>query len=802
MTAGKPHSEDWAPALARRTARADSQVLAAAEPHLLRALPAGLALVAVGGFGRCELFPCSDIDVLLLFESHKAADAAQAAVGDFVRRVWDKGLRLSHSVHTPAACAAVQDHNPELAISLLDQRFLGGDRALHAQMAAMLPRTWRAGRDSLVGHLARLTRERHARYQQTYYHLEPNIKDGPGGLRDYNLLRWLARIRQAEEEPAPELRAAFAFLARLRRLLHERAGRDNNMLTFEAQECAAAEWGAPGPAAWMREYFRHARAVARAAESALESAESRHSALLAGFRDWRARLSNADFTVSRDRLYFRAPQQLEAVPERVLDAFEFVARHGVRLSRDAGQRIAAALPRLAEWFAAPRPLWPALRRIFALPETPAALDAMHETGVLGALFPEFNAIDCLVVRDFFHRYTVDEHTLTAVRNLSGLRAARDAPERRFAELLGEIEDPAPLVFALLFHDVGKARPDAPHVVGSLEAAETAMARIGMPERDRETVRFLIRHHLAMPAMLQSRDIRDPATAREMAAIAGTVERLKALVLASYADVSAVHPGAVTPWRAGELWQLYMTAYNQLTRELETERIAPDVPFLDGFPARYLRTHDEAEIRAHLLLEERSRARGAAAELNRVPGAWRLTLAARDRQGLFAAAAGTLAAFGMNIRKAEAFGNRSGGVLDEFTFEDPLRTLELNPGEVDRLRLTIERAALGKVNAAKLLAGRPRPVSAARRARVRPSVAFDAGASESATLIQIVAEDRPGLLYELASAISAQGCDIDVVLIDTEAHKAIDVFYARMNGAKLPREIEVRLAAELRKVCGA
>ncbi len=786
---------DWARALASRTAQADSRVLLAAEQFLLRAVPAGLALVAVGGFGRRELFPYSDVDVLLLFESDQAAEAARPAVGDFIQRAWDGGLRLSHSVRTPAECAELHDRNLELNISLLDERYLGGDRALYARLAVALPRFLRAQRDALIMHLSRLSRERHAKYQHTFYHLEPNIKDGPGGLRDYHLLRWLGAIRQAESAALPELCDAFAFLARLRCYLHCWAGRDSNALTFEAQECAAAEWKAPDAAAWMREYFRHARTVTRAALRALEAAEGQHSGLLSSFRDWRSRLSNAEFSVSRDRLYFRSPRQLDADPELALRAFEFVARHGVRLSAEAEQRIADRLPLLAGHFRETRPVWPALRRMFALPSLAAALGAMHETGVLGALFPEFNEIDCLVIRDFFHRYTVDEHTLVAVRNLIDLRG------NGFAEILSEIEDVAPLVFALLFHDVGKSRPDRPHVEGSLEAVEAAMARVEMPPRDRETVRFLIERHLAMPAMLQSRDISDPATARELAAIAGTVERLKALALASYADVSAVHPGAMTPWRAEQFWQLYMGAYNQLTRELETERIAPDVPFLEGFPGRYLRTHGEAEIRRHLALEERSRARGAAADLEKLDGAWRMTLVAGDRPGLFAAAAGTLSSFGMNIRKAEAFANRAGLVLDTFTFEDPLRTLELNPTEVDRLRATAERVSLGKANVAKLLENRPKPAPPSRRARVRPSVAFEDTASETATLIEIVAEDRPGLLYELASAISSQGCDIDVVLIDTEAHKAIDVFYVRANGGKLPRASQERLAAALRKICG-
>jgi [protein-PII] uridylyltransferase len=330
----------------------------------------------------------------------------------------------------------------------------------------------------------------------------------------------------------------------------------------------------------------------------------------------------------------------------------------------------------------------------------------------------------------------------------------------------------------------------------------------MPPQDQETVLFLIRRHLELSAAMQSRDVFDPQTIRDVAHRVETVERLKALTLVTYADISAVNPAAMTPWRAEQLWQLYLMVYNELTRELDAERIqtlpagTPErVAFLEGFPTRYLRTHSETEIGEHMALEEKSRKRGVAVDICRRDSAWRLTLVATDRPGLFAAAAGTLSSFGMNILKAEAFANRRGLVLDTFTFADPIRTLDLNPTEVDRLRSVTEKAVTGKTDVRELLRNRPKPSLPSRKARIPARVNINSEASDTATLIEIVAEDRPGLLYDLASAISTSGGNIEVVLIDTEAHKAIDVFYVTANGQKLEAEKQTALAEALRLAIG-
>jgi [protein-PII] uridylyltransferase len=777
--------------LAERSERVDGVVAAAAESHLAQT---GAAILAVGGYGRRQLFPYSDVDVLILFETERALATAKDAISPFLQTLWDSALRISHSVRTLAECLEVHEQNAELNVSLLDQRYLTGNRTLYADLAAKLPRFVRANREALTRNLTRLARQRHARYANTIYQLEPNVKESPGGLRDFQLVCWLGQLRQQELDR--QLDAAFLHFAQIRFFLHLQAGRDANVLTFDAQDAIAEQWYDGDAARQMREYYRHARFVFRAAQQALEAGEAQNSSLFSQFRDRLGRFENAEFSVHRERAHFRAPLQLESDSELVLRLFEFTARHGIRPSTEAERQIEARLPSLHRRFADSLPVWPELNRILSLPHAPLALRAMQESGVLIAVFPELEAIDCLVIRDFYHRYTVDEHTLVAMQNLAGAEGSYQA-------LRGEIEQPGVLMLALLFHDAGKSASEGGHVDASVELAERASMRIQMPPRDRELVRFLIARHLELSAAMQGRDLFDPQTVHELAGRIETVERLKALTLLTYADISAVNPEAMTSWRAGQLWQLYLAVYNELTRTLESERIetagaTPErAEFLEGFPKRYLRTHSEQEIDHHLALDAVRRQRGVAVEIRKRESAWEMTLVAGDRPGLFASAAGTLAGFGMNILRAEAFSNRRGLVLDTFRFADPNRTLDLNPPEIDRLRLTAERVVSGRKDVRDLLKNRPKPQLPSRKARIPASVSFDPEASAAATLIEIVAEDRPGLLYDLASAISSIGANIEVVLVDTEAHKAIDVFYVTKAGRKLEAAERERLGEALR-----
>jgi len=303
------------------------------------------------------------------------------------------------------------------------------------------------------------------------------------------------------------------------------------------------------------------------------------------------------------------------------------------------------------------------------------------------------------------------------------------------------------------------------------------------------VSFLILAHLELSAAMNGRDISDPGTIRDVAEKMGTVEKLKLLTLLTYGDISAVNPAAMTPWRRQLLWNLYTQTYAELTRELSARTSPPDTQgspelkrFLEGLPPRYLRTHSQREIEEHLRLERESQERGVAVSLRR-SAAWVLTVVGDDRPFLFASIAAALSSFGFNILKAEAFSNAHGRIIDTFTFADASRTLELNPDEAGQVTRTVSKALRGELNVDHLLLRRPR-VKPDAHALANARASFDNDASPSATLIQLITQDRPGLLYDVASLISRRGASIEVVLVDTEARKAIDVFYIQKDGAKL------------------
>lgn len=798
---------DASEVLSRRSALVDSALRAEFTRLMAPSFPAGLALVAVGGYGRKELFPHSDIDLLFLVADHAPSGEAKEALARFLQTGWDCGLRLSHSVHNLRECCEMHEGNIELTVSLLDHRLLAGDPDLYQNLTARLPRFLQSQRAAIARQLCRLAHQRHGKFHDTIYHLEPNIKEGPGGLRDLHLLAWLDQLGAGAGGPEwrNELAGSIEFLYRLRTYLHYRAARDNNILNFDAQEEYAEQpFASPsgGAAGVMREFFRHARSIHRAALRAMENFEEKSSSLFAGFRNWRSRLSTAEFTVSRDRVLFRSPQQIEKDPSILLQLFKLVGRHKVPLHADTERKIAEHMPAIEAWFAQPRELWPALHEIFTLPHASFALRAMHESGVLRAIFPEWAEIECYVVRDFNHRYTVDEHTLVTLESLEQLAESQEPERRRFTNLLGEVADLSILRLALLFHDTGKGEESDAHAVQSALLAARAAARIGLPEDERPLLDALIRQHLVLSAAMTGRDLDDPSTARWLADRVGTIEVLKNLTLLTFADTSAVHPTAMSPWRLEQLWRVYLTAHRELTRELDTDRIqstpasAERESFLKGFPTRYLRIHSETEIAYHMQLDARRRESGIALDIQKRGGVYHLTVLAKDRLFLFASMAGALASFGMNILKAEAFANQQGTILDTFAFADPQRTLELNPPELERLRQTLERVLLGKLDVKALLRNRPKPALPSKNSRIPSRVSFDAEASESATLVEVTTQDRPGLLYDLAFAFSDSGCSIEVVLVDTEAHKALDVFYVTANGRKLESAHQQSLRARL------
>ena len=798
----------------------------------------GYALVALGGYGRAALFPYSDVDLLFLCENEALRSRARDPVRSICQELWDAGLRVSPTTRTVEDCSRFDQENIEFTISLLDSRLLIGDRTLFARMHDKgLPQLVAREASTLLHGLTEVTRTRHARFGNTIFHLEPNLKDGPGGLRDFNVANWLAMIASIEAHKAwpasidfqtaleqEGLPDAVEFLSSARCYLHYRSRRDDNMVNWEAQEELAARGigvqGEPyGSAEWMRLYFRHARAIHRAALQMMEHHSGQRSSLYRSFQRWRSRASNEDFSVVDGRVFL---QQAGAArdPETVLRLFTVVARHGVKLSLETERRLNNARRALADTMPQDARLWQHLRDLLVQPQAADALRAMHALKLLGLALPEIDAIDALVLRDLYHRYTVDEHTFLTIDVLHGLVDTEAEWLKPFGELIKEIERPELLYLALLLHDIGKALAGSDHVRSSLQLAEPALERLELPKGDADTVCFLIATHLEMSSTLRRRDIHDPETIRELANKVGTEERLKLLTLLTLADIKAVNPDALTPWKAENLWRLYIATANYFSRSVDEERfhaeicsdqveriaaLAPEqrshlLRFLDGLPQRYLLSHTPEQVVAQFEMATRLADDPVQLGLRQLNQQFELTVVTGDHPGLFSTITGILYGWGMDITKASAFSNSAGVIVDRFHFKDRFRTLELNPPERERFKKSVVQILLGEAPLEKLLQSRIKSDHKPAKLKVETHLRFDNESSPTSTLLEVTTQDRPGLLHSMSAIIASEACSIEVALIDTEGAVAHDVFYLSSGGTKLSREqqreMEWALMAEL------
>jgi len=776
-----------------------------------------VGIYALGGYGRRQLCLYSDVDLLVLFAGTIGAPD-ERFLHAFLNPLWDLGLTVGHHVREVGDGTRLVEDNPEFLLALTDARALAGDATLLERFLTIGDPAATATRtvDALKG----LVADRHARYNDTFYQLEPDVKESPGGLRDLFAARTIARLSDPLilTQGGPGIRAlddAEEFLLRLRSVLHLEAGRQQNVLAHERQERVAERLQYVGTAPHhqverlMSDYFRHARVADRALRWALKSAPMPVGPnLVRGSEGIRF----VDVQAAADRpatwlsLFQAAIDAKCPVSDEALSAlqlhvgrFRAVDFFPTRASRDALFRFLKPKPGLY-----------------------ARLSEMHDIGLLGQMFPEFKAITCRVVRDFYHKYTVDEHTLLTIRNLE--RLADATPERaRFGRLLGELESPELLVLALLYHDVGKAQ-DEDHSTEGVRLAQKMFDRLGLDDEARETVEFLVEHHLRMSVAAFRRDTEDPEIVRQFANFIGTEERLKMLCLMTIADIEAVSRETLTPWREELLWRLYVDAYNHLTlaygdelidrtaasavagvvEERPADLTVSEVEtFLEGLPRRYVQLFSQHAVYQHVRLARelaQGDLGGLKMQLERTAeGEWELTVLTRDQPFLFSNISGVLSSFGMNILRGFAFTKPDGVVVDMFHFADEEQFLTLNEDGGDELRGTLEEVVSGRIDVGSRLRRREESVLRQKLPGFAPVIHCDNESSRLYTIMEVVAENALGLLYRISRAISESGCDVELVLINTEGRRAIDVFHLSRNGAKLTSGEQQALIANMQRV---
>lgn len=745
---------------------------------------ARLALLATGGYGRGVLAPYSDLDLLFLRPA-RAGERIERITGFMLYVLWDLGAKVGVASRTMNEALTLARDDMTIQTSLLEARFLAGDEVMADAFLKVFRREMtKTDPRAFIAAKLKERDQRHSRAGAVRYRVEPNIKDGKGGLRDLNALFWIARRLTPDSLLGAEaleglltgrerrtFEEAFDFLWRVRHHLHRTAGRAEEKLTFDLQPEVARRMGwrgrgdEPAVERFMRRYFLVARDVGgltRALSAKLEERGQKRALSLTRLIPRRRRqLGEPGFVEDHGRLSITAPDVFEAEPLRLLTLFRLADRHDLDLHPDAFSAVTRSLnlvtPKLRRDPAASA----AFLDILADGDRPyRVLTLMNETGLLGRFLPEWGRIVGQTQFNMYHAYTVDEHTLQAIGVINDIARGKLKDDHPLASsLMPLIRDHAVLMLAMLLHDVGKGGDRGQLEDGSI-AARRACERLGLDPRRAELVAWLVRQHLTLSDYAQKRDVSDPATVRAFAEIVGDLERLRMLLVLTVADIRAVGPGVWNGWKGQLMRDLYS----------HTERLfRGDAAEMDDPLSRPMAAYDA--------LIERARRDGAAAMAGPSDNqAAEVAIAASDRPGLFALIAGVMADLGADIVGARVTTAADGMALDVFQLQDgagePYGLAE--PRRLRRLLAALERVGRG----GEVAASDPTAPASPRRAAfdVRPVVMIDNAASETATVIEVSGADRPRLLAQLARALADQGLSIRSAHVATFGERAADSFY--------------------------
>jgi [protein-PII] uridylyltransferase len=783
-----------------------------------------ICVVARGGYGRAEMNPYSDVDLLFLHD-YKRGPYAEIVTEIMLHALWDAGLTVGHGIRNARESIRLASEDLKEKTAILDARYLTGDESVWSDLASLLVSEV-LNRNQQKFFQAKLaeTRERHARYGDSIYLLEPQLKEGEGGLRDLHTALWLAKVKYkvhsleelvqraiitaAEQSEVLEARD---FLFRVRNSLHFLSKRHFDQLTFEYQERIApmlgfsAERGLSASAILMRTYYQHASTVLRFSEGLIarvvEGSGGRFS------RGSIARTIRTGVVIQHDLLSIADVELFRRDPLNLITIYSDCQAHGAGLAGGAYQRVRDNLALIDndEMRRDPRTGAALMEILSGKSRVAETLEAMHRAGVLGAIIPEFGNLYARVLHDLYHIYTVDRHSLVAVRELERLRAGEF---KKTSPLLTEVArelDLLPLVFlALLLHDIGKGHGHDHHERGALLTAEVCR-RLGLDNEATDLVVFLVREHLTMSQVAQKGDIEDEVTVEDFARAVGSIDRLKALYLLTFADMRAVAPNVYNNWRDMLLSDLYMRALkilehghreavdpvrrleaakNEVVRRLAKAKApAAEVrSFVDEMPDRYFFTVPEGDIQLHF---ELMRSLGERALVTRHRHFRELEFSefivvTGDRPGLFSMIAGALTANNLNILSARITTRANGVALDVFRVSHlgPTGAVALEEERWHRVERDLERVITAQQDIADLVASAHHVRTGARKfvRRVATEVTIDNRTSEKYTVIDVFTQDRVGLLFAITHTLFELGLLIHLARISTNADQALDVFY--------------------------
>ncbi len=796
-----------------------------------------ITVVARGGYGRGELNPQSDVDLLFLHD-YKRGPYAEIVTEIILHALWDAGLTVGHGVRTAKDCVRLANEDLKEKTAILDARFLCGDEKLYAELdKVLIAEVLNRNQDKFFKIKLEESRERHAHYGDSIYLLEPQLKEGEGGLRDLHTAMWLAKVKYkvhalAElvqkavitEPEAAEVIEARDFLWRVRNSLHFLTGRHFDQLTFEMQERIEPILGfafAPGQAAGstlMRAYYQHASSVHRFAEG-LIARVTENSPGGRFFRRTPTRKIRPGVIVQQNLLSVAEADFFKQDPFNLITIYADCQAQGVGLSGSAYQLVRDNLGLIDDNLRKDPRLAAALMKILSGRQRVAeTLEAMHLSGVLGAIIPEFGNLYARVLHDLYHIYTVDRHSLVAVRELERLRTGEfKDPTPLLTEVAREL-DRLPLVFlALLLHDIGKGHGHDHHERGASLTAEVSQ-RLGLDNEEIDLVVFLVRNHLMMSQVAQKGDLDDQTTVEEFARTVGSIDRLKALYLLTYADMRAVAPKVYNNWRDMLLSDLYMRALKVLeqgdreavdpARRLATVKSAvretlvaagaPEadvIAFLDEMPDRYFFTVPEADIPLHFELMRALEDRPLVCRIRHFPELEysEFTVVTRDRPGLFSMIAGALTANNLNILSARITTRTNGIAMDVFrvSHEMGAASMALEEDRWLRVERDLESVITGEHEIALLVAAAHHVQSAGRKftRHVPTEVTVDNRTSEQFTVIDVFTQDRVGLLFAITHMLFKLGLLIHLARISTNADQALDVFYVSDRAGRKVTDLE-------------